>query len=156
MKYIVRLLPILLLVGCEQPTIGDMVFPDGVVQHVVRYDATTWLPCPPNLPQDCEMALLEGSPRNPELFTIRFRVGGTFLMPPHTHPRDERVTLLEGRVAVGFGDDATRENAMTFMPGDYYVNARGAVHTVWADTSSIIQITGIGPWEVDFVGANAP
>ncbi|MCL4709428.1 hypothetical protein KJ068_30130 [bacterium] len=72
-------------------------------------------------------------------------------MPPHSHPKDERVTLLSGKVAVAFGAEATRENAKEFGPGDYYVNARGAIHSVWADTLSVIQITGIGPWEAKFV-----
>jgi hypothetical protein len=54
-------------------------------------------------------------------------------------------------MAVGFGVEATRADAREFGLGDYYVNARGAVHTVWADKSSEIQITGIGPWEVNFV-----
>ena len=38
-----------------------------------------------------------------------------------------------------------------FGPGDYYVNARNAIHTVWADSSTIIQLTGIGPWEANFI-----
>lgn len=54
-------------------------------------------------------------------------------------------------MSVAFGMDGTRENAKQFEPGDYYVNSRGAIHTVWADTLSIIQIAGLGPWEAKFV-----
>ena len=103
------------------------------------------------------MALLEGDPRSSELFTVRFKLKEGFVMPPHTHPRDERVTVLKRKVSVAFGIDGARENAKHFGPGDYYVNARGAVHTVWADEDSIVQITGVGPWEAHFVeqaGAN--
>ena len=70
------------------------------------------------------------------------------LVPAHTHPKDERVTLLSGKVAVAFGKDATREDANEFGPGDYYVNARGAVHTVWIEGPTVLQVTGVGPWEV--------
>ncbi len=72
-------------------------------------------------------------------------------MPPHTHPKEERVTMLNGRVSVAFGAEATHEDATTFGPGDYYVNARDAVHIVWADEDSILQITGTGPWQAHFV-----
>ncbi|MCB9285401.1 MAG: cupin domain-containing protein [Lewinellaceae bacterium] len=156
---------VLFIAGCGQPPvaedpppveemqkpIGEMQFPEGIVQHVVYAENIQWGPCPPNLPGGCEIAVLEGSPKNSDLFTVRFRVGGGFVMPAHSHPRDERVTVLQGKVYVAFGKDGTLENAKEFGPGDYYVNARNAIHTVWADSSTIIQITGIGPWEVNFV-----
>lgn len=130
---------------------GEMKFPEGTVQHVVRGDKIQWKPCPPNLPSDCELAVLEGDPKNPDFFSVRFRLGGKFVMPPHTHPKDERVTILQGSAYVAFGEDGSKENAKKFGPGDYYVNARGAIHSVWADSVTIIQISGIGPWEVDFL-----
>jgi quercetin dioxygenase-like cupin family protein len=142
---------ILFVTGCAQTPVGEMTFPEGEVQHVVYAKEIQWKPCPPNLPSHCEMCVLEGDPKSSDLFSVRFRVGNGFVMPPHTHPKDERVTVIEGRVAVAFGPDGSRENAKQFGPGDYYVNARDAIHTVWADTTSIIQITGIGPWKADFV-----
>lgn len=153
MKYILvtLLFTLALLSGCEQPQLGEFDFPDGSLQHAVLAEEIAWNACPPNLPSDCEIAVLEGNPQAADLFTVRFRVGSEFVMPPHTHPKDERVTILAGTVAVGFGPDVTREDATAFGPGDYYVNARGAVHTVWSDETSIIQITGIGPWEANFV-----
>lgn len=141
----------LLLVGCAQREIGDANFAEGMVQHVVHVEDAAWGPCPPTLPAGCEIAVLEGNPRAPDLFTVRFKLGAGLVMPPHTHPKDERVTVLEGKVAVAFGIDAGRDDARSFGPGDYYVNARDAVHTVWVDEPSVIQITGIGPWEAHFV-----
>lgn len=132
--------------------IGEMQFPEGSVQHVVLASEINWMPCPPNLPEGCRMAVLEGSPKANDLFTVRFRVKDGMLMPPHTHPKDERVTILKGTAAVAFGQDATRDEAREFGPGDYYVNARGAIHSVWLDPGTELQITGIGPWEVDYVG----
>lgn len=134
-----------------QAQIGEMQFPEGSVQHVVLAKDIQWKPCPLNLPQGCEMAVLEGNPRGSDLFTVRFKINSDFIMPPHTHPKDERVTVLQGNAYVAFGRGATKEDATTFGPGDYYVNSRDAIHTVWADSSTIIQITGIGPWEADFI-----
>ena len=145
------LLVALLVSGCAQSQVGDFDFAEGVVQHAVPSAEMPWKPCPPNLPSGCEIAVLEGNPQGTGLFTVRFRLSEAFVMPPHTHPRDERVTVLKGQMAVAFGPDGTRETATEFGPGDYYVNASGAVHTVWASRSSEIQITGFGPWEAHFV-----
>ena len=151
-KALVSYLLVLLFVsGCAQPHVGEFDFAEGVVQHAVPSGDMPWRPCPPNVPAGCEIAVLEGDPGASGLFTVRFRLSEAFVMPPHTHPRDERVTVLKGQMAVAFGPDGTREDAREFGPGDYYVNARGAVHTVWASKSSEIQITGFGPWEAHFI-----
>jgi hypothetical protein len=97
------------------------------------------------------MAVLEGDPKQEMLFTVRFRTGSEFEMKPHWHPRNERVTILEGNVGVGFGDEIDRENVTWFGPGDYYVNANGAHHFVLADEPAVLQITGIGPWKANFL-----
>lgn len=143
----------LIIMGCTQLSgqIGEMKFPEGVVQHVVYAKDIQWKPCPPNLPEGCEICVLEGNPKSNDLFTVRFRISGEFIMPPHTHPKDERVTILQGKAYVAFGKDATKADAKEFGPGDYYVNAKNAIHTVWADPSTVIQITGIGPWEAHFI-----
>ena len=154
-KYIPsRLIPFVLiafLCNMLQAQVGEMKFADGELQHVVLANDIQWMPCPPNLPSGCQMAVLEGSPQKNDLFTVRFNVVDGMVMPPHTHPKDERVTILKGKAAVAFGEKAGREDAREFGPGDYYVNARGAVHSVWLEAGTVLQITGIGPWEVDYV-----
>lgn len=142
---------VLLFTGCGQSPVGEMQFPEGTVQHVVHAGEVEWKPCPPHLPEGCEITVLEGDPKSTELFTVRFNVREGFVMAPHTHPKDERVTVIEGKVSVAFGLDGTHETATHFGPGDYYINKRDAIHTVWADTDCILQITGIGPWEANFV-----
>ena len=99
------------------------------------------------------MAVLEGSPKEEMLFTVRFRTGSEFEMKPHWHPRNERVTILEGKIGVGFGDTIDREKVTWFGPGDYYVNAKHAHHYVLADGPAVLQITGIGPWKANFLDA---
>ena len=97
------------------------------------------------------MVVLEGDPKAEMLFTVRFRTGSEFEMKPHWHPRNERVTILEGKVGVGFGDEIDRENVTWFGPNDYYVNAHSAHHFVLADGPAVLQITGIGPWQANFL-----
>lgn len=154
--FIAQLLFLLLVFGPIQSLADDSSFPEGTVQHVVLARDIAWRPCPANLPAGCEIAILEGNPQEPGLFTVRFRLSDSFAMPPHTHPKDERVTVLKGLVSVAFGLDASREDARQFGPGDYYVNMRGAIHSVWGDGAVEIQITGLGPWEAHFINRDEP
>lgn len=149
------ILSVLALAACDQPQpqnpVGDFEWSEGAVQHVVHAEEIEWGSCPPNLPDGCQITVLEGDPQGTGLFTVRFKVSEGFQMPPHTHPKDERVTVLAGTVSVAFGADGSRDSATEFGPGDYYVNARDAIHTVFIDDLTELQITGIGPWEVHFV-----
>lgn len=126
-------------------------FAPGKVQHTVYMDKTQWRPCPPNLPKNCQMAILDGHPKKPGMFTVRFLATDDFHMPAHHHPKNERVTMLKGTAAVAFGENASRAEAKEFGPGDYYINKKGAVHKVWLQKGTVLQITGIGPWEAHFV-----
>jgi hypothetical protein len=137
--------------SCPEVNIREAAFAEGEKQSASRADEIAWAPCPPTLPAGCEMVVLEGDPKQEMLFTVRFRTGSEFEMKPHWHPRNERVTILEGRVGVGFGDEIDQGNVTWFGPGDYYVNANGAHHFVLADGPAVLQITGIGPWKANFL-----
>ena len=131
-------------------------FPQGVDQIVHRAGQIEWGPCPPGPASGpgCSMAVLEGSPTAGHLFTIRIRTTGPLVIPPHLHPRNERVTVIEGAVHVGFGDTLDKTTSQRFESGDYYVNRAGAHHFVWSDEPVVLQITGIGPWEIRPVQAS--
>lgn len=139
---------LVLCLGCQVHLPDGENFAPGEQQIVHRAADMPYGPGPESVPFPCEMAVLEGSPNESGLFTIRLRTEEPWLMPPHTHPRAERVTVLSGRIRVGFGDEVDEQAGQTFTTGDYYVNAPETVHFVWADEPVEIQITGIGPWEV--------
>jgi quercetin dioxygenase-like cupin family protein len=106
---------------------------------------------PPNMPKGVQMAVLEGDPRQEGMFTLRLKVPAGFALPPHTHPTDERVTVLDGSVSVGFGAARDPDNARSFGPGSFYVNPPGIPHYVFSEQGATLQITGEGPWRVDLV-----
>lgn len=139
-----------LVAGCTTTTLVPDAhsFGPGEQQIVHRADDMPYGPGPAAVPFACEMAVLEGNPDGEGLFTIRLRTREPWVMPPHYHPRAERVTVLSGTIHVGFGRAVDKDASATFVTGDYYVNAPGAVHYVWTDEPVEIQITGLGPWEV--------
>jgi quercetin dioxygenase-like cupin family protein len=124
----------------------------------LQYDAAAvvFRPGPPSLPKGVELAVLEGDPQQPGIFTLRLKAPPGFLLPPHTHPVDERVTVLTGSIAVGFGDQVERAAARTFGPGAFYVNPAGVAHYVFSEPGAVVQITGMGPWKVEPISKPAP
>ena len=151
-RFLVPWLALAMSPGCRTapPDAGNFAAGEQQIAH--RNDAIPWGPGPPSAPFPCEMAVLEGDPEGTGLFTLRLRTQEAWVMPPHVHPRAERVTVLAGRLHVGFGTAVDRGASRAFTTGDYYVNAAGAVHFVWTDEPVEIQITGIGPWEIHPVG----
>ena len=131
--------------------------PGGVDQVVYRGGEIEWGPCPPGplAGPGCQMAVLEGNPKTEQLFTFRIRTTEPFVLPSHTHPRNERVTVIEGALNVGFGDTVDKSASTRFEAGDYYVNRAGAHHFVWSDEPTTIQLTGIGPWAIHPVKKHA-
>lgn len=109
-------------------------------------DRMRWIEGPPAV-KGSRMTVLEGNPKQPGLFTIRLSVPAGSKVPLHTHPQDERVTLLEGKVTVVLGSDPAAKGE-AFGPGDFYLNPAGMPHTVVFEDKSTVQITGMGPWEV--------
>lgn len=97
------------------------------------------------------MAVLEGDPKGPGIFTMRLEVPAGSRIPAHTHPRPERVTVLSGAVGVGFGERVAESALAVFHGGDYYVNPPRVPHFVVFREASIVQITGEGPWELTLV-----
>lgn len=123
--------------------------PPGTIQ--LKGQALNWQAAPANLPRGFEVAVLEGSPRaGSGLFTMRLRGPAGSRLAPHTHPQPERITVISGKVGVGFGKTFDPAALALFGPGDFYVNPPGALHYVSFVEDSVVQVTGEAPWAIDF------
>jgi quercetin dioxygenase-like cupin family protein len=111
----------------------------------IQVTSPTWTDAPPTMPKGTKMAVLEGSPKDAGLFTIRLQLPAGAVIPAHTHPRPERVTVLSGKIGVTIGGKTT-----TFTAGGFYVNPPNEVHSLTIDEESVLQLTCEGPWMVDY------
>jgi hypothetical protein len=85
-------------------------------------DQVTWGSAP-GLPADWQIAVLMGDPAKAGPYVQRVRLPPNAMIPPHTHPDDENITVLSGAFGIGEGEVADQ--------------AKGRV--------AIVQIHGIGP-----------
>jgi quercetin dioxygenase-like cupin family protein len=131
------------------PAVAAQTAPAGAIQ--LAPDAVKWSAASPTMPPGTQAAVLEGDPKAKGLFTIRLKVPAGARIAPHWHPRDERVTVLSGTAAVGFGEAFDEKGLTRFAAGSFYVNPARSHHYVAFPEETIVQITGEGPWELHFL-----
>ncbi|HYH05877.1 MAG TPA: cupin domain-containing protein [Thermoanaerobaculia bacterium] len=119
-------------------------------------EAVVWKDGPPSLPPGSQIAVLEGNPREEGMFTMRVRVPKGATLAPHWHPRDERVTILSGAVELGFGATADRAKVTRYEAGSFYVNPPRMMHYLFFPEETVMQMTGVGPWEIHASDVSAP
>jgi quercetin dioxygenase-like cupin family protein len=120
--------------------------PEGAIAFTP--EALVWVDGPPSLPAGSKSVVLEGNPRAEGMFTMRVRVPAGAALPPHWHPRQERVTILSGAVQLGFGSVADRASVVRYGAGSFYVNPPRVMHYLFFPEATEMQLTGQGPWEI--------
>jgi hypothetical protein len=118
---------------------------------VAQPDKISWGPAPDALPRGAKAAVLEGDPSQAGPFTMRVLVPDHYRIPPHFHPMIEHVTVLQGAFKVGMGEkfDAT---SMSVLPaGTFAALEPGTRHFAEAQGRTIIQLHGVGPWDITYV-----
>jgi len=110
-----------------------------------------WQDGPPSLPKGAQIAVLEGDPAREGPFVFRVKVPDGYRVPPHTHPKTERVTVLSGTLNIGMGEKFD-DKATTALPaGTYGYWPAGMKHFVWAKGETVIQFHGTGPWSIEYL-----
>jgi len=114
-------------------------------------DKIVWKEGPASLPPGAKIAILEGDPSKEGMFVMRVKVPDGFHIPAHTHPKPERVTIIQGTFKLAMGENPKRENAKDLPAGTYGVWPPGMVHAVWTQGETIVQFHGMGPWIINYV-----
>jgi quercetin dioxygenase-like cupin family protein len=100
-----------------------------------------WKDGPPSLPAGAKVAVLEGDPGKPGPFVFRVKVPDGYRIPPHTHPKPERVTVISGTFHLGMGEKFDKGKAKAMPAGTYGTWPPGMKHFVGRSPTSIRQMT---------------
>jgi len=114
-------------------------------------DKIKWQQGPPSLPKGAMIAVLEGDPNKEGPFVFRVKVPDGYRVPPHTHPKTERVTVISGTFNIGMGDKFDQQATKIMDAGAYGYWPAGMKHFVWAKGETILQFHGTGPWSIHYV-----
>lgn len=111
-----------------------------------------WGPAPPALPPGAELAVVSGDPSKAgEPFTIRAKFPDGYKVPPHWHPTDENVTVIQGTINIGMGDKFDESAAKQLPVGSFALMPGTMRHFAFASGETIVQIHGTGPFAVNYV-----
>jgi quercetin dioxygenase-like cupin family protein len=83
-----------------------------------------WKAGPDSLPAGAQFALLEGSLSKAGYFALQIRLPDGYVIPPHWHPVQERVTVLSGTFRLGHGDVLDRQQTQALPAGSYFCYLR--------------------------------
>src|SRR5262245_15429548 len=114
-------------------------------------DKIQWKEGPPSLPKGARMAVLEGDPGKEGPFVFRVKLPDGYRVPPHTHPKTERVTVISGIFHIGMGEKFDEKATKPMPAGTYGYWPAGMTHFVWAKGETVLQFHGMGPWSIKYV-----
>ena len=113
-----------------------------------------WKEGPASLPKGAKLAVLEGDPGKEGPFVMRVMLPDGYRLPPHTHPKPERVTVISGVFNLGMGSKFDVKNTRAMPAGTLGVWAPGMKHFVWTKGETVVQFHGTGPWVIEYVDPN--
>lgn len=86
-----------------------------------------------------------------EPYTLRLAFPDGYRFPPHWHPRAENVTVLKGTFLLAMGEEFDEGAVESYAPGDYLFIAGENAHFGGAKGRTVIQLHGVGPFEINVV-----
>jgi quercetin dioxygenase-like cupin family protein len=113
--------------------------------------ALKWGAGPPSLPSGAQMAVVSGNPGAKGRFVIQLKMPADYAVPPHSHPTDEMVKVVSGNLHYGMADKMEMAKAKTLKAGHSVSMAAKMNHWVHAAAPATIQVSGRGPFEINYV-----
>ena len=108
-------------------------------------------PAPPSLPAGARIAVLQGDPGRDGPFVIRLMLPKGYRIPPHSHSRDEQLTVLSGTMYLGMGDVFDPGTARGLAAGGFHALRAGTRHYAFAKQPTIVQVSGNGPFDITYL-----
>lgn len=117
----------------------------------LQADEIEWKDGPKSLAEGAQMAVLEGNPAEKGTFVMRVKVPSGFVIKPHTHPRQERVTVISGKFQLGHGRTFDESKLQDLEAGSFFSMPPGMEHFARAAEDTEVQLNGEGPWEINYI-----
>jgi quercetin dioxygenase-like cupin family protein len=115
-------------------------------------DGLKWGPAPAIFPPGAQFAVVQGDPGAAgQIFTVRLRFPNNYVIPPHTHPTDEHVTVLKGTFLVGLGENFTTDGMIALKDGGFITAPANHAHFAKARGMTEVQVHAIGPFQLTYV-----
>ena len=96
-----------------------------------------------------DVEILHGDPdKAGEPFVMRIRELPGTIIPPHRHPIDEHITVVQGTLYFGVGDRFDRSAMREVKVGEYVFIPKGSTMFGYSPEGAIVQVHGTGPFHI--------
>jgi quercetin dioxygenase-like cupin family protein len=121
-------------------------------EHVVMAESDIkWGDTPPQFPAGAKMAVMQGDPGKPGMFTVRIKAPDGYKVAAHWHPADEHLTVISGKFFVGTGDKLDDSKATEMKEGAFATMPARMHHYAWVKGETEVQVSGMGPFKLVYV-----
>ena len=120
------------------------------MHKVLKPDAIQW-GASPRLPKGAQVAVIYGNPAKEGHYIILAKMPDGYSVPAHWHNSTENVTVISGTFNVGMGNKLDKTKGEAIGPGGFFSSGAKMNHYAWAKGDTLIQVTGIGPFDVTYV-----
>ena len=99
-----------------------------------------------------DVEILYGDPEKVgEPFAMRIRELPGTMIPLHSHPVDEHITVVEGTWYFAVGEKWDRSTLRPLHVGDYAFAAKGSTMFGYCPDGAVVQVHGVGPFHIHWV-----
>jgi len=109
-----------------------------------------WGAGPPSLPAGAQMAVVSGDPGKAGMFTVDIKFPAGYAVPAHSHPTQETLSVLSGKVGYGMSAKLDKAKASWLTTGHDVVMKAKMNHWVFADAPAEVQVSGMGPFVINY------
>jgi quercetin dioxygenase-like cupin family protein len=85
-------------------------------------------------------------------FVMRIRELPGAIVPPHSHPVDENITVVQGTWYFALGEEYSTEALQELKTGSYAFAPKGSSMFGYSPTGAIVQVHGVGPFRIHWHG----
>ena len=119
--------------------------PSGVAYLL---EESAWHEAPPGMPPGARFAVISGDPLVEGPFVMRVRLPPGYILPPYRRSSEEQMIVLAGAITVGSASASGTATVRTLTSGSYASLAAGDLHFAHTQHGAIVQIFGVGPFEM--------
>jgi quercetin dioxygenase-like cupin family protein len=121
----------------------------GAATGVARADSGRAPRMIPLGPLSGDVQILYGDPdAEGQPFVMRIRELPGTIVPPHSHPVDEHITVVQGTWYFGFGERFDSTALRELKTGSYAFAPSGTTMFARSPEPAIVQVHGIGPFKI--------
>jgi quercetin dioxygenase-like cupin family protein len=143
----------ILLLGVVVAALAATSATAQVAQQGKKSQKLTWMKGPPSLPAGAMMAVVSGDPSKTGPFVIELSFPNGYVVPPHSHPTAEKITVKSGEFLYGMGDELKASDMKAMTPGKSGEIPAGMHHYAKARGKTVVSLSSTGPFVINYVHA---